>query len=147
MNEFCKSVNKQLNEIIKNEKYLNDIDPDMSPSELKSVLSLERGESMLIFIKRYDEKLLSFIVPSKGTLEDLKKVMRAQMKRTMKHERINWKYVWKNYCLTHRHEQLVQNKKKLKDYDIEHKSQLNFSKIYHSSSSRNKNKSAEHFFQ
>ena len=45
--------------LFKNEKYLNGIDANTSLIELKNVVSLETGESMSLFIKREDDKIIS----------------------------------------------------------------------------------------
>lgn len=42
---------------------------------------------------------------------------------------INWKYIWKNYCLSFNDEKLLDNNKSLRDYGIKNKSELNFLKL------------------
>lgn len=40
--------------------------------------------------------------------------------------KINWKYIWKNYCLMFNDQKLLDNKKLLKDYSISNRCELNF---------------------
>jgi hypothetical protein len=43
---------------------------------------------------------------------------------------INWKYIWKNYCLNFNNTKLTDNNLSLRDYGIKNKSELNFCKIF-----------------
>ena len=45
---------------LKNEPLLSDIDTNLNLPELKNILSLEHGESMNVFIKRADDKIISW---------------------------------------------------------------------------------------
>lgn len=72
------------------------------------------------------------IVKLDATLKDLKDSIREYYK--LKHEKspdefpkaVNWKYVWKNYCLMFEEEKLTDNLKQLRDYGLKNKSELTF---------------------
>ncbi|CAF0709699.1 unnamed protein product [Brachionus calyciflorus] len=92
-------------EKIQNEPLLKDLYPKIHLIELKNLLSLEHGESMNLFIRRADNQIFNVIVKLNSTVKDLKESIKNYY--IVKHEKdpssctkaINWRYVWKNYCL------------------------------------------------
>ena len=133
--DFCKLIESKFKEIIKNEPLLSDLDSKTSLNELKSILSLEHGESMNLFIKKFDGEKFSVIVKQNATLKDLKESIEIHFK--IKHEKnpdsfprvVNWKYVWRNFCLSNRGEKLVENLRELRDCGIRNRSELEFFKL------------------
>ncbi|RNA21214.1 U11 U12 small nuclear ribonucleo 25 kDa [Brachionus plicatilis] len=125
------------NQILPNETSLGDIDPNISLVELKNLLSLEYGESMNLFIRRADDQTFNVIVKLNSTLRDLKESIRNYF--ISKHEKdsssitkaVNWKYIWKNYCLSFNNQMLLDNKIELRSYGISSKAELKFERIFH----------------
>lgn len=133
---FIKNIKLKLNEIIKEETLLSNINPELNEEELKNILSLEHGESMTVFIRRDDNELLNLIVKQNATVENLKtaiesfyKSKRAQIQFPGMTEIINWKHVWKNYSLKFADTKLSDRKRSLRDYGVQHRSELRFERM------------------
>ena len=45
---------------------------------------------------------------------------------------INWRYVWRNFCISHKGVKLVDSWKKLRDYGVKNKEELEFFKFKNS---------------
>lgn len=60
--------------------------------------------------------------------EAIKNYFRVKNKRDPQNitSAINWKHVWKVYCLKFDDEKLLDNKKSLRDYGVKNKSELCF---------------------
>lgn len=128
---FMNTIQTGLNEIIKSEPLFENINSATKNEELKVILSLEHGESMIIFVRRGDNQLLSLIIKVNGTVKDLKLALKSHFKkaRLLSPEttpNINWKYTWKNFSLVYDDTQLLDDKKALRDYGIGNKCELQF---------------------
>lgn len=132
---FMDTLRKNLNELIKNEPLLFDIETDFKNAELKEILSLERGESMTLFIRRADGQLINLIVNIAGTVNDLKTALESFYKSRKARQNfpdttsiINWKHTWKNYSLVYDNEKLLDPNKALRDYGIVNRCELEFAR-------------------
>ena len=57
--EFLNEIRLKMKKVVEEEPLLNTVESDSSLSRLKTILSLEHGESMNVFIRRGDDKLIS----------------------------------------------------------------------------------------
>jgi len=76
-------------------------------------------------------KLDATLIGLKKSIENtfcVNKKIRGQLKNLP--SVINWKYIWRNYCLMFDGLKLLEPNKSLRDYGIKNKSELTFCKIY-----------------
>lgn len=89
-----------------------------------------------LFIFKYSD-CLDVIVKQNATVRDLKQSIKEHFK--IKREGdvksgpavVNWRYVWRTFCLVYQHQQLVDDAQYLKDFGIKNRAELAFSKIAH----------------
>ena len=76
------------------------------------------------------------IVKQTATVKDLKNNIKHFFKTKSRGHKnfadapqiLNWKHVWKSYCLMHADQKLLDNDRQLRDYGVKNKSQLSFHK-------------------
>ena len=86
------------------------------------------------------------IVKLNANLKDLREAIKDHFK--LKHKKdpasftkaVNWKYIWKNYCISFNKIKILEEKKDLRSYGIISKSELEFERIFHRNRKKNINK-------
>jgi len=132
---FLDRIKSNFNEIIAGETLLTNID-STDTNELKTILSLEYGESMNLFVKRADNEIISLIVKQTAKVKDLKQAIQSFYTTKKKSKRfemtqvINWKYTWKIFLLRFGDELLIDENTALRDYGIQNRSILEFSRNF-----------------
>jgi U11/U12 small nuclear ribonucleoprotein SNRNP25 len=121
-----------INEIIKNDSLLNDMHSNITLEEVNNLVSFEHGDSMVLYVCRADNQIMNIIVRQNATLKDLKSAIKQYILLKNSRENnttiLNWKYIWKLYCLCFNNEKLIDNGKLLKDYGVYNKAKLTFLK-------------------
>lgn len=130
--ELIVLVERQVNDIVASDPLLSYLPPNATLEELNSLLALEHGRAMNIFIHRGDGENYSVVVDQDATVLGLKKAIQYHF--TMKQSRegskrlISWKYVWKSYWLYFEGQKLTPDHAKLKDFGIRNNADLTFIK-------------------
>lgn len=134
--DFMRIVNKHLAALIKTDPLLCELPEDVTTDEAKSLIALHHGQSMMIYVRRFDGKVYKVIVEQLASVLDLKKAVERtfnlQNKRrpesAFRDVRISWRYVWKSFWLYFEGQKLTENKAKLKDYGVRNNSEITFIK-------------------
>ncbi|XP_047544745.1 U11/U12 small nuclear ribonucleoprotein 25 kDa protein [Vanessa atalanta] len=90
-----------LQTILSSDSLLSDLPPDIILEEIQSLIAVEHGQSITIYISRENEHPLKVIVPQNTTVRDLKKAIsrhfQLHQNRIGNKVKISWKYIWKTY--------------------------------------------------
>ncbi|KAJ0024400.1 hypothetical protein Pint_09299 [Pistacia integerrima] len=85
-----------------------------------------------------------------ATVKDLKLAIKKKVNEMeqskMGHRHISWKHVWKNYCLFHQNQKLLDENSALEDFGIRNNSQVQFVAYVMSKASGKHSKRRKHRF-
>jgi len=101
-----------------------------SVADVDTLISLELGSAMKLFVVRMDNTMIDVAVPNSATVKDLKsavvKKVNAKEQSQMGHRHISWRHVWSNFCLCYTNQKLIDDKGMLQDFGIRNNSQIHF---------------------
>ncbi|XP_023211920.1 U11/U12 small nuclear ribonucleoprotein 25 kDa protein-like [Centruroides sculpturatus] len=130
--EALSMVEKGISRIIATDPLLADLPDGVTLEELNSLLALEQGRAMTLFVKRADGLVYDIIIEQKTNVLDLKKAIRryvtTKLEREGKKRTISWRYVWRIYWLYFEGQKLMNDHYLLKDYGIGNNSEITFIK-------------------
>lgn len=132
---FVNRIKKEMIEIIKEEPLVSDLETTLDIEELKKIISLEHGESMNLFVRRADNRVINVIVKQTARVKDLKDAIEAFYKSKKAQEQfpevtpiINWKFTWKTFSLMYKEKKLTDMNRSLRDYGVVNRSELEFTR-------------------
>ncbi|XP_057974319.1 U11/U12 small nuclear ribonucleoprotein 25 kDa protein isoform X2 [Malania oleifera] len=107
---------------------LADVPKKPSLSDVDTLLNLELGSAMRIFVLKLDNTSFDVAVLNSATVKDLKLAIKKKINEVeqskMGHRHISWKHVWENYCLSYHNEKLLHDASGLQDFGIRNNSQV-----------------------
>ncbi|CAD5119253.1 DgyrCDS7883 [Dimorphilus gyrociliatus] len=109
-NEMMNVFQTKIGELIQKEPLLQDIPVSITADEVQSLIDLEHGEAINIFVKKLDGKRKIIVVPLNGKVKDIKTGIKKQTLLELQKAgsvHISWKYVWKRYWLIHEGQKLI----------------------------------------
>ncbi|XP_044289342.1 U11/U12 small nuclear ribonucleoprotein 25 kDa protein [Varanus komodoensis] len=113
---------------------LCDLPAQVTPEEIGSQVALEYGQAMTVRVRRADapEDPMPVVVVQNASVLDLKKAIQRFVQLKQEREggiqHISWRYVWRTYSLTFGAEKLTDDRKKLREYGIRNRDEVNFIK-------------------
>ncbi|XP_057974318.1 U11/U12 small nuclear ribonucleoprotein 25 kDa protein isoform X1 [Malania oleifera] len=129
---------------------LADVPKKPSLSDVDTLLNLELGSAMRIFVLKLDNTSFDVAVLNSATVKDLKLAIKKKINEVeqskMGHRHISWKHVWENYCLSYHNEKLLHDASGLQDFGIRNNSQVHFSPCIRSRGSQRHTKGRKHRF-
>ncbi|KAJ0678117.1 putative U11/U12 small nuclear ribonucleoprotein 25kDa protein [Helianthus annuus] len=89
-------------------------------------------------------------VMNSATVKDLKLAVKKKVndmeQSKMGHRHISWKHVWRNFCLSHHNEKLLNDDANLQDHDVRNHSQVHFIPYVMSRASKQHSRRRKHRF-
>lgn len=130
--EALTTIEKGISQIISSDPLLSYLPDRVTLEELNSLLALEHGRAMTLFVRRLDGQVYNIIIEQKAKVLDLKKAIQryitTKLEREGKKQTISWRYVWKTYWLYFEGQKLTNDNYSLKDYGIVNNSEITFIK-------------------
>lgn len=119
-------------------------------SDVDTLISLELGSAMRISVLKLDGTSFDVAVLNSARVKDLnlgiKKKVNDMEQSKMGHRHISWKHVWRNFCLMHHNEKLINDSSLLQDFGIRNNSQVHFAPYVMSRGSQRHSKRKKHRF-
>ncbi|CAN6481625.1 unnamed protein product [Victoria cruziana] len=129
---------------------LSDVPKKPTLADVDTLINLEMGSAMKVFILRMDASTFEVAVLNSATVKDLKlaiaKKTNEMEQAQMGHRHISWRHVWSNFCLAYRNEKLIDDGNLLQDFGIRNNSQVNFVPYVASKQSQKHSKRRKHRF-
>ncbi|CAH0726194.1 unnamed protein product, partial [Brenthis ino] len=130
--DLLEITKSSLKSVFNSDPLLSDLPEDIILEEIQSLIAVEHGQSITIFISRDVEAPLKVIVPQSATVRDLKKAIRRHFelhqRRTGNKVKISWRYIWKTYNLNFDSLSLDNDESNISDYGVTNKVTLSFKK-------------------
>lgn len=121
--EFINNIYSRLSKIISSDPLLSDINCHPSKISFSKLNQYENKNILSISIRRFDNSLINIDISEDAQVFQLKKLIQNKFSN----KKLNWKFIWKKYALANsEHQQLINNNRKIKDYQIYNNSQLIF---------------------
>lgn len=129
---------------------LRDVPKKPTLSDVDTLISLELGSAMRISVLKLDGTSFDVAVLNSARVKDLKlgikKKVNDMEQSKMGHRHISWKHVWRNFCLMHHNEKLIDDSSLLQDFGIRNNSQVHFAPYVMSRGSQRHSKRKKHRF-
>jgi U11/U12 small nuclear ribonucleoprotein SNRNP25 len=135
-NQLIDLIDENIRSLIRNDPLFNELPIDITTHELENIISQQFGRSFVVFVNKQNNSCIRVIVDIESNVQQLKKSIQKQFSIQYKREknkfktRINWRYVWKTYCLVFDNQKLDNDFIKIKDLGISNNSQISFAKKY-----------------
>lgn len=129
------TVRDRLDEAVAADRLLSDLPSGVTLQEVKSLIALEYGQAMTVYLNRGDKKT-GVIVSQSDSVGQLKKAIQLTISLELKRsgrltpKQLNWRYVWRSNWLCFGGKQLKDDREKLCDLGVRHKSEIRFVKRY-----------------
>ncbi|XP_045459188.1 U11/U12 small nuclear ribonucleoprotein 25 kDa protein-like [Melitaea cinxia] len=121
-----------LQTFLSSDSLLSDLPPDILLEEINSLIAVEHGQSITLYVLRENEQPLKVIVPQNTTVRDLKKAIarhfQLHQNRIGNKVKISWKYIWKTYNLNFDSLILDDDNSNIANYGVTNKVTLTFKK-------------------
>ncbi|XP_059072629.1 U11/U12 small nuclear ribonucleoprotein 25 kDa protein isoform X2 [Cryptomeria japonica] len=106
---------------------LKDVPKNPNVADVNTLISLEQGSAMKLFVLRMDNTIF---VPNSASVKDLKSAVTRKVNEMeqskMGHRHISWRHVWSNFCLSYANQNIIDDKAMLQDFGIRNNSQIHF---------------------
>nr|XP_043612973.1 U11/U12 small nuclear ribonucleoprotein 25 kDa protein isoform X2 [Erigeron canadensis] len=106
---------------------LADVPKKPTLSDVDTLISLELGSAMRVSVIKLDGTSFDVAVMNSATVKDLKIAVKKKVNEMeqskMGHRQISWKHVWRNFCLSHQNEKLLNDDAILLDLGVRNHSQ------------------------
>lgn len=125
------SIDQKLESLIKNDPLLCHLPQDVTTGELEDLIGLHSGQKMAVWLQTEDSSL-RVIVDNDANVRQLKRSIRKwftfnyKRKITKNKVNINWKHVWRAYCLVFDGQTLTHDSMPIKSIGIANKSRISF---------------------
>jgi len=135
-NQLIDLIDENICSLIRNDPLLNELPIDITTHELENIISQQFGRSFVVFVNKQNNSCIRVIVDIESNVQQLKKSIQKQFSIQYKREKnkskshINWRYVWKTYCLVFDNQKLDNDFIKIKDLGISNGSQISFTQKY-----------------
>ncbi|KAK6188816.1 hypothetical protein SNE40_004915 [Patella caerulea] len=130
--DAMQQVQDILAELIPSDPLLQDLPGQVTLEEVNSMIALEHGQAMVVFVRRDDGISMPIVVIQDATVLDLKQAIKRyvmlKQARSGSTQHISWKYVWRRHWLYYDNQKLSDDKKTLKEYGIRNKAEVTFIK-------------------
>eukprot|EP00252_Welwitschia_mirabilis_P016718 TRINITY_DN3703_c0_g1_i1.p1 TRINITY_DN3703_c0_g1~~TRINITY_DN3703_c0_g1_i1.p1 ORF type:complete len:165 (-),score=25.78 TRINITY_DN3703_c0_g1_i1:225-719(-) len=121
---------KSLLSTLLDDPVLKDVPRKPTVHDVETLIGLELGSAMKIFIHKMDNTVFDVAVQNSATVKDLKSAIQKKINEMeqsqMGHRHISWKHVWSNFCLCYANQKLTNDESKLQDAGIRNNSQVHF---------------------
>ncbi|KAI8069993.1 hypothetical protein BC940DRAFT_366198 [Gongronella butleri] len=121
------TVQQQLDTLVK-DPILSDISLSTSLHELDLLIALERHQAFKIHITRETLPTIDIIVRQADSVKDIRKAFEQAWRLAHPKESVNWRYIWKNYCLMFGQQRLSDDEALVSQVGLRHGSRLCFSR-------------------
>ncbi|XP_044480266.1 U11/U12 small nuclear ribonucleoprotein 25 kDa protein-like [Mangifera indica] len=129
---------------------LADVPKKPTLSDVDTLISVELGSAMRISILKLDGTSFDVAVMNSATVKDLKLAIKKKVNEmeqsNMGHRHISWKHIWKNYCLSHQNQKLLDENSALEHFGMRNNSQVQFVAYAMSKASGRHSKRRKHRF-
>ncbi|KAF5777701.1 putative U11/U12 small nuclear ribonucleoprotein 25kDa protein [Helianthus annuus] len=129
---------------------LADVPKKPTLSDVDTLISLELGSAMRVSVLKLDGTSFDVAVMNSATVKDLKLAVKKKVndmeQSKMGHRHISWKHVWRNFCLSHHNEKLLNDDANLQDHDVRNHSQVHFIPYVMSRASKQHSRRRKHRF-
>ena len=133
-NKLFAIIDNKIESLIKNDPLLCHLPQDVAVSELEDLIGHQSGHKIAVWLQIKDSPL-RVIVDSNANVGQLKQSIRKwftldyKRSKDKKKININWKYVWKSYCLVFDDHKLTDDSIAIKCLGIVNKSNISFTRI------------------
>nr|XP_043612970.1 U11/U12 small nuclear ribonucleoprotein 25 kDa protein isoform X1 [Erigeron canadensis]XP_043612971.1 U11/U12 small nuclear ribonucleoprotein 25 kDa protein isoform X1 [Erigeron canadensis]XP_043612972.1 U11/U12 small nuclear ribonucleoprotein 25 kDa protein isoform X1 [Erigeron canadensis] len=129
---------------------LADVPKKPTLSDVDTLISLELGSAMRVSVIKLDGTSFDVAVMNSATVKDLKIAVKKKVNEMeqskMGHRQISWKHVWRNFCLSHQNEKLLNDDAILLDLGVRNHSQVHFIPYVISRASKRHSRRKKHRF-
>ncbi|ESO85328.1 hypothetical protein LOTGIDRAFT_68319, partial [Lottia gigantea] len=111
---------------------LQDLPPQVTLEEVNSMIALEHGQAMVVYVRRADDIVMPIVVVQDATVLQLKEAIKRyvvlKQSRAGDTQHLSWKYIWRRFWLYFDNQKLTEDGKCLKEYGIRNKCEVTFVK-------------------
>ncbi|KAG2186221.1 hypothetical protein INT43_002659 [Umbelopsis isabellina] len=122
---------------------LNDLTPQVTLEEVKTLIAIEEGRAYRIRIERQRMDAIPLVVSQATTVRQMKKLIQAAFKRMVREQSstrfVNWKYIWRTHCLVLNGNKLLDDSVAISSIGIKNNSSLSFEKYIARRENRRRN--------
>ncbi|XP_073968865.1 U11/U12 small nuclear ribonucleoprotein 25 kDa protein-like isoform X1 [Rhodnius prolixus] len=137
--ELVEITTKTVCDLIEGDSLLKDLPRDVTLEEVTSMLALQHGQSMKVYIYKDNGECLPIVVGLGATVLDLKRAVRRHITLMLERQGetrcLSWRYVWRNNYLSYNGHLLDNDSTALSEYGICNKVKLHFVKRFRTKSS------------
>ncbi|XP_054160640.1 U11/U12 small nuclear ribonucleoprotein 25 kDa protein-like [Oppia nitens] len=130
--QLISSIDLTITSFIKSDSLLNHLPSDISTEELEDMSNHLMGRSMSLIVERDDSTTFQVIVGNDSDVRQLKRSIERYFSYDCRrnhiklNHRINWRFVWRTYCIKFNDQILSDDLIKLKDLGIHNNCKLCF---------------------